>query len=215
MIRTHSRVFQAKVVSNDDPESRGRLKLATRQLAEDGTSLPGWIPPSFPYAGVDHGFFFVPAIDDTVLVQMIVGSSDDAVRGESALRNPNFRWLCGLYDNANTVPEEFKRNYGKRMGFKSKGGLYLVFDDEQEHIHLAAKFIHLGSEASEEPLVLGNVFIMLMSALIDLIVSHTHLWALGPTSPPVNAAAFTALKVSPIIDRTVVSDVAFTEKANP
>jgi len=36
----------------------------------------------------------------------------------------------------------------------------------------------------------------------------------GPsTTPPLNAPAFVALKASPITDRVIVSDVAFTQKS--
>jgi len=215
MVHTYTRAFQAKVVDNNDPEKRGRLRLTSRQLVENGAILPGWVPPSFPFAGVDHGFFFVPEPGDTVLLKMTLGSSDDAVRGESAIRNPDFRWLCGLYNKTGNVPEEFRRNYPGRMGFKSRGGMYLVFDDTQDHTYLTAPNIHLGSETSAEPLVLGDVFIAMMSTLLDLIAAHTHLWALGPTSPPTTSAAFLALKATPVVDRTIVSDVAYTEKQNP
>lgn len=73
--------------------------------------------------------------------------------------------------------------------------------------------ILLGSEGSDEPLVLGNILKDLLSDILDKVIAHTHNGNLGYlTSPPSNAAEFLALKVHPVSDGAIISDKSFTEK---
>ena len=146
---------------------------------------------------------------------MVVTRPDDRSRAVSLLRNPDYRWVGCLYDTTDDVPNEFKSKYAKRMGLKSPGGLVLVFDDSTQHINLIAPKVHLGSDHSSEPFVLGNVFLTMMTTLLDAIMAHTHATAVGPSSPLIDVMAFEAIKAIPIMNRAIVSDVAFSEKSNP
>lgn len=88
------------------------------------------------------------------------------------------------------------------------------------------KNLYLGSEAKtllgkldtatdpDEPLLLGNVVKALFTNILTQIETHTHLSSApgSPTSPPVNALAFTALKLSPVADNKINSDIIFGEK---
>jgi len=88
------------------------------------------------------------------------------------------------------------------------------------------KNLYLGSEAKtllgklstetdpNEPMLLGNVVKALFTNILTQIEVHTHLSSApgSPTSPPVNAPAFTELKASPVADNGINSDIIFGEK---
>ena len=72
--------------------------------------------------------------------------------------------------------------------------------------------IHLGKDNASDPAVLGNELKSLLANLIDQIAAHAH--AAPGTSPPVNAAAFTALKMSDVISGKILSKVVKLDDAN-
>ena len=90
-------------------------------------------------------------------------------------------------------------------------GEVALYDAYGHVLYLSNGKIQLGSEASAENMVLGQVFKKFASDLLDAIANHTHP---GIGSPPSNMAKFTALKSSPIGDESILSGVAFTEKGS-
>ena len=59
----------ARVVSLDDPESLNRVQVRLISYSEiDGQDLPLWARVVAPFAGDDRGAFFMPDVDDEVLV---------------------------------------------------------------------------------------------------------------------------------------------------
>jgi uncharacterized protein involved in type VI secretion and phage assembly len=59
----------ALVTNIEDPESRGRIKVQFPMLDNNGNPLESyWLPFVSPYAGRERGFYFIPEIDDQVLV---------------------------------------------------------------------------------------------------------------------------------------------------
>lgn len=88
-------------------------------------------------------------------------------------------------------------------------------------------FISAGTDQPTEPLVLGNQLVELLAAVLEKIgelaeqtSSHTHPGNLGyPTGAPYSQAALVALKdffdgkkASPVEDKKILSEIAFTEK---
>jgi hypothetical protein len=69
-----------------------------------------------------------------------------------------------------------------------------------------------GGPASDEPLVLGNLWAEVMGELLDAISALTVGTGVGPSSPPINAAAFTAIKTK-IQAATHLSDFIFARKS--
>jgi len=67
---------------------------------------------------------------------------------------------------------------------------------KDETIILEDKLLSLGAFGSTEPAVLGNVLKTWLEQLVDALVATTHTTTVPglPTSPPVNAASFVALK---------------------
>lgn len=88
-------------------------------------------------------------------------------------------------------------------------GEVALYDAYGHALYLSRNKIQLGTEASSENLVLGQVLKTMLSALLDAVANHTHA---GIGAPPTNAAAFTSLKSSPVDDGAMLSNVAFTER---
>jgi phage gp45-like len=92
-------------------------------------------------------------------------------------------------------------------------GETILYNSSGQLIYLKEGKIQIGSKASAENLVLGQIFKAFMSQVLELIAQHTHTGNLGyPTSPPTNAADFESKKSSPIDDGAILSDLVFTEK---
>lgn len=213
-MRMYRETVEAVVTSIADPEQRGRIKVTSRALAAEGVEIPDWVEPRFPYTGKnDAGWFFLPDPDTMVELELVAGSSQYAYDTEAIILHPQYRWRACIYNDTSDVPSEFRSSYGKRMGLKTPKGQVLMFDEAAtETVLLGFLKLKLGSESSDENLVLGQIFKTFASSLLDGIVAHTHQTGTGPSSPPINAATFTALKASPITDEAILSDKSFTEK---
>jgi len=67
----------AKVVDNRDPEGLGRVKITFPWLEQ--TMLSEWISVAQPHAGKDRGIFWMPELDDEVLVGFLHGDMNKPV----------------------------------------------------------------------------------------------------------------------------------------
>lgn len=111
----------AQVVSLDDPDGRNRVEV--RLLAHDGVDqhdAPLWARVVAPFAGADRGAFFLPDVDDEVLVVFVQGDS----------RYPLI--VGGLWNGASAAPAAIERggqNRYKRL--KSRNGIVVTLDDQQ------------------------------------------------------------------------------------
>lgn len=113
--------YLASVVSLDDPERRNRVQV--RLLAFDDVDTqdaPMWARVVAPFAGSDRGAFFVPDVDDEVLVVFMNGDA-------------RFPLILGGLWNGNAQPpadiESGGTNRYKRI--KSKNGIVITLDDQQ------------------------------------------------------------------------------------
>jgi uncharacterized protein involved in type VI secretion and phage assembly len=118
----------ARVTSLDDPDGAGRVQV--RLLAFDGVAqqdAPMWARMVAPFAGKDRGAFFLPDVDDEVLVVFVQGDP----------RHPLV--LGGLWNGASSAPASIEsggRNRYKRI--QSKNGIVITLDDQdgQEKLQL-------------------------------------------------------------------------------
>jgi len=118
----------ARVTSLDDPERRNRVQV--RLLAFDGVAQQDaamWARVVAPFAGDDRGSFFLPDLDDEVLVVFAQGDP----------RHPLI--VGGLWNGAASAPADIEsggRNRYKRI--KSKNGIVVTLDDQsgQETLQL-------------------------------------------------------------------------------
>lgn len=103
------------VTNNKDPEGHGRVKVKFPWLSDEDES--NWARVVSPMAGNDMGIFFLPEIDDEVLVGFQYGDI-------------NMPYVLGSLWNGKDVPPK-KNDDGKnniRM-IKSRSGHVIIFDD--------------------------------------------------------------------------------------
>jgi uncharacterized protein involved in type VI secretion and phage assembly len=118
----------AKVTSLDDPEHLNRVQV--RLLAFDDVSQQDaamWARVVSPFAGDDRGTFFLPDVDDEVLVVFVQGDA----------RHPLV--VGGLWNGNASAPADIEsggQNRYKRI--KSKNGIVITLDDQsgQETLQL-------------------------------------------------------------------------------
>jgi uncharacterized protein involved in type VI secretion and phage assembly len=120
------------VKSLDDPDGQGRMQVQFPWLSE--SQLSGWAPVAAPLAGKNRGMFFMPEIDDEVLVAFEHGDFDHP-------------YIVGyLWNGVDTPPESDSENRvvvtpgghtlrfedadgGKKVILKSSNGHQIVLDD--------------------------------------------------------------------------------------
>ena len=65
----------AKVMDNNDPEAMGRIRVQFAWQQEENTVSP-WIRIITPHSGLEKGIYFIPEIDDEVLVAFEGGNAE-------------------------------------------------------------------------------------------------------------------------------------------
>lgn len=118
------------VTDNQDPEGLGRVKVQFPWLASDAEST--WARIATLMAGNDRGSFYVPEIDDEVLVAFEHGD----------LRYPYV--LGALWNGKDKPPETNADGANNKRLIKSRSGLTLLLDDtaQGEKIEIADKDGH-------------------------------------------------------------------------
>lgn len=110
----------ARVVSLDDPERKNRVQV--RLYAYDavaGQDAPLWARVAAPFAGDDRGTFFLPDVDDEVLVVFVQGDP----------RHPVI--LGGLWNGAAPAPADIEAGGNNRYKrIRSKNGIVITLDDQ-------------------------------------------------------------------------------------
>lgn len=128
------------VTDNEDPEARGRLKIACATLMgfdenEEAVEFGDWVEPVFPVlmsgedGTVNSGWFFVPSVGVVIELEVAVSSDYDQGPGQTFVTNPDPRWRASLLQEGDEIGAEFKVNYPKRSGFRTASGHILFFDD--------------------------------------------------------------------------------------
>lgn len=122
------------VTDNQDPDTLGRVKVKLEMLGD--TVETDWIPVLSLYASPECGAFFIPEVED----QVVVGFIGD---------NPDFGVVMGGIWTDTQKPPETKENTGSDLNqdgennlrfIKSRAGSMLIFDDKdgEEKIQIIA-----------------------------------------------------------------------------
>lgn len=117
-----SRVQEAMigvVTDNKDPEKLGRVKVKLPVLSEADATW--WAPLVMPGAGQKRGWYFIPEIDDEVLVMFEHGDFNSPI-------------VIGSLWNGKDKPADQNDNGNPRRVIKSRAGSRIVFDDEKNCI---------------------------------------------------------------------------------
>ena len=186
--------YQGTVVSNEDPDNRARLKVSCPAIY--GNNVPDIFSlPKGMYAGLGTGFVALPQVGDPVWITCRGGDPEFPI------------WQYGWYPNGE-LPEGANKDVqvwltpsGVRVEVDGVNGFYRVTYKDGTVFEMNDKGISLGSEdESAEKAVLGDSLQSSHKATIDQmkamnIASSTIvvLTALGPSSVPLNAAAFIAI----------------------
>jgi uncharacterized protein involved in type VI secretion and phage assembly len=117
----------AVVTNNRDPEGLGRVKVALPWLGDQAES--DWARVATPMAGPNRGLYFLPEVDDEVLVAFEHGS-------------PSVPYvLGGLWNGKDTPPESNADGHNDRRTIRSRSGhvIRLTDTDGQEQIEIVDK----------------------------------------------------------------------------
>lgn len=103
------------VTNNQDPDGLGRVKVKLPWLSDDVESH--WARVVTPMAGNDRGLFFLPEVDDEVLVAFEHGS-------------PEFPYVLGaLWNGKDKAPESNDDGENNMRTIKSRSGHVVRLDD--------------------------------------------------------------------------------------
>lgn len=119
-------LYPAVVLSNEDPDKRGRITVKCEQLFGENPLPNMAIPRDFRYAGNGYGEFYPPEVDDVVWIEFEFGDP-----------------LCPVYSGGSyakdELPEQFAHADGEEGGFipkvrgiKTKYGHLLLFDEQED-----------------------------------------------------------------------------------
>lgn len=111
--------YLARVVSIDDPQRRNRVQV--RLVAFDDCAnqdAPLWARVVCPFAGADRGAFFLPDVDDEVLVVFQNG-------------DPSYPLVVGgLWNGAAPAPADIEAGRNRYKVIRSRNGITLTLDDQ-------------------------------------------------------------------------------------
>lgn len=113
-------VYSALVCDIKDPDAQGRVKIRLPWSPDSvGNRYEAWARLATLMAGNDKGSWFIPDIDDEVLVAFEAG-------------DPRFPFVIGSLWNGRDSPPEHMDGAGRndKKVLKSRNGITITFDDE-------------------------------------------------------------------------------------
>ena len=115
----YSYLLPAVVVDNKDPENLGRVKLKFPW----NNSETSWVKIAVPMAGNDRGLFFLPEINDEVIVAYLYG-------------DPSCPVVIGFLWNSKDKPPQSDPSIRE---IKTTSGHKISLDDKEEKIEISNK----------------------------------------------------------------------------
>jgi uncharacterized protein involved in type VI secretion and phage assembly len=176
-------VYAAKVVANDDPEQRGRIKLIVPVLGSQ--TLDIWASSLLP-GGSTGGIVWVPKVGEAVWVQFENGDPSKPLYSGGKL--------------ISAIPSELQNVL--QYGFQTPGGHVIRLSEEEGNAHIRIEHstgtsIELKANGDIEVLPGVGKNLLLGSGAVDTLVkstafqvlfnTHTHTSGASgsPTSPPI------------------------------
>lgn len=111
-------VFSAVVIDNIDPDNLGRVEVRLPQIGEsDQHGREAWARLATLMAGQNRGTWFIPDVNDEVLVAFEAGD----------VRRPYV--IGSLWNVASAPPESMDTNNNKKL-LRSRNGVKITLDDQ-------------------------------------------------------------------------------------
>lgn len=118
MLEKKSTLTTAIVTNNKDPENLGRVKIKYPWDLENEESY--WARISTPMAGNEMGIYFIPEVDDEVLVAFIDGNIEYPIV------------IGALWNQSDLPPENNSDGKNNIRKIKSRSGHQITLDDNEE-----------------------------------------------------------------------------------
>jgi len=120
-MRAFNGCFPAVVIDNVDPDSIGRVKVRIPRVGDET-----WARIATLMAGNDRGTWFIPDVNDEVLVAFEEG--EEGTVGQ-------YYVIGGLWSKTSSPPEKMDRNNNKKL-LRSRNGVKITLDDQsgQENV---------------------------------------------------------------------------------
>lgn len=116
-------VYEGVIVSNDDPERRGRLQIICPAVWGTDKNVKTWVSPRGMFAGKGIGFHAIPENGDTVYVTFKYGNPDYPL------------WEYGWFIKDGAIEEAGKGVY---VMATAKGHIWVV-DDNNDTVYFTVK----------------------------------------------------------------------------
>jgi uncharacterized protein involved in type VI secretion and phage assembly len=111
-------VFPAVVIDNVDPKNLGRIQVQLPQMDESGQrGSKVWARMATLMAGKNRGTWFIPDVNDEVLVAFEAGD----------VRRPYV--IGSMWNGTSSPPETMDTNNNKKL-LRSRNGVTITLDDE-------------------------------------------------------------------------------------
>jgi hypothetical protein len=216
--------FRGTVVDTLDPQNQGRITAIVPEVL--GEIPTGWATPCVPFAGVNAGFFAVPAPGSGVWIEFEAGDVSRPV------------WTGGFWatGEAPMTPPSSQATWTTKT-WRSDTGLTTSFDDVSQTITVAdaaaqnsvvidvatgtvtvkglarivadAQTVHLGSAGARHPSVYGDDLLIYLNQLVTTFNAHVHPGELAIGILPVTPAPPVAPMAPPspsLLSRKVFDD---------
>lgn len=116
MLDKSSTLTTAIVTNNNDPDNLGRVKVKYPWSLDNEESY--WARISSPMAGDDRGTYFIPEVEDEVLVAFISGNIEYPII------------IGSLWNQSDNPPENNNDGKNNIRKIKSRSGHEIIFDDD-------------------------------------------------------------------------------------
>lgn len=108
--------YRAKVVDNQDPDRRGRLKLAIPSVF--GVQATDWVPGAFPLASAAEALFVIPETGSHVLAEFVEGDRSQPI------------WTACYLPNATPPTDDYDVAQDGLHLLRTRGGIVVRLEDD-------------------------------------------------------------------------------------